>query len=190
MGYPLGDMDRRGFLKVLGVGGVAVAAAPQLVLPKVRLPGAEPKVFTPPVGGWRSLPSVEEVANWRLAELNPPVVQDYDLIDATAFGDRNRRYLRVPRVGIHRWSVDVERPLQPGEDIGYGRMDEEVPVGNARGWLVRQDITYTPFDGYVMRERYEGVGDGPDFRSLGPEVRVKVHHWLEPGLFSYPTVRV
>lgn len=53
MGENVG-VDRRGFLRVLSVGSVAIAAAPQLVLPKARsLPGAEARVFVPPAGGWQ-----------------------------------------------------------------------------------------------------------------------------------------
>src|ERR1044072_2820782 len=48
-------MDRRGFLKVVGLGGLAIAAAPALTLPDIKpLAVAEPerRFFLPPATGW------------------------------------------------------------------------------------------------------------------------------------------
>lgn len=48
-------MDRRGFLKSVGLGGLAVVAAPTLALPAIRsLVSADPerRFFLPPSGGW------------------------------------------------------------------------------------------------------------------------------------------
>ena len=47
-------MDRRKFLKTLGIGGVLTAVAPSLVLPAARTAIAEPHrtLFLPPAGGW------------------------------------------------------------------------------------------------------------------------------------------
>jgi len=49
-------MDRRGFLRVLGVGGALVAAAPMLIVPAARNVVAEPerRIFLPPASGWPS----------------------------------------------------------------------------------------------------------------------------------------
>jgi hypothetical protein len=47
-------MDRRGFLRTLGVGGMLAAVAPRLIVPTQTTSLAEParSLFLPPAGGW------------------------------------------------------------------------------------------------------------------------------------------
>lgn len=63
------SLNRRSFLKLAGIGGVAVVA-PRLILPPARtILSPDATIFLPPAGGsW--LPTAEVVARWMVAEQN------------------------------------------------------------------------------------------------------------------------
>jgi len=59
-------VDRRGFLSVVGLGGIALAASPQLLLPRasIAVPDPQPRIFIPPTIGWPVWRSDETVADF------------------------------------------------------------------------------------------------------------------------------
>src|SRR4051794_26304732 len=124
-------MNRRGFLKLAGVGGALIAAAPRLLIPPARNVVAEPErtIFLPPEGGW--------------------------LTDEWPYGRNPLADLRVSDVRMDarawfqpQWTLTVERPWEPSADAndGFYHLIPVVPIeiGGVEGHLLSRSIDTHP----------------------------------------------
>lgn len=157
-------MDRRGFLKVLGLGGVAVAAAPKLLLPPARNVVAEPerRIFLPPSGGWV-----------------PRSVRDFVLPNSGVICEEQGRHIGcahdnwISYARPHNWTLRVTRSWSPSDD-GLSDLGGPMDIGGATGFLMERAVDCFPGAVTRITERYVGTGPTPNVDELKYRGRVEL----------------
>jgi hypothetical protein len=151
-------VDRRGFLKALGIGGGLVVAAPQAVLAATtRLALPERKVFLPPVQGWPTWAEGESALSYAR---RIPGTDDWYVDTANGVAlDYGQSFRGQTTYDVETYEA-IPFHVAPGDTL-------EVTMHGYSGFMVVEDIEYwtPPLDAGKTRlrglgvESYYGYGD-------------------------------